>query len=351
MRLVKVENLTSNMTLAKSIYQENTCLLTAGQTNLNQYINKFKKLGINYVYVNDELSQDIEINDVVKEHTRQQGKRITREVYEKIASEGEISSENTQQLKRYVSDLIDEILSSNEVLYNVVDLKNQDDYTFAHSINVTVLTLLMGKNSGLNRPQLQKLGLGTILHDLGKAVIPEEILNKPGKLTDEEFEIIREHPRLGYEKLKEVNTISPTSLAVVLGHHEKFNGRGYPRGINSNELHVFPKITAVADVYDALTSDRVYRPRWPISKALGLIYSEKEKHFDPNFVKELLKIIPFYPNGSKVKLNNGKEAIVVAQNQEEPSCPVIRIIDDHHKWTDKIDLSKQNQLVIQEELV
>lgn len=351
MRLVKVDNLENDMELAKPIYNKNHCLLTSGHKKLNQYQDKFKKLGINYLYIKDQFSYDIEINDVVSRNVREKGIRLTDKLYNNLLEDQEIDNKDIQNLKAYVSDMIDDILANDKIMMNMIDIKNKDNYTFAHSINVTVLSVLLGNKINLNRLQLEKLALGSICHDLGKSGIPEEILKKPGKLTEEEYHIIQEHPRIGFERLRKLSEITPTSLAIVLGHHEKIDGSGYPRGIEADDIHLFPRITAIADVYDALSSDRIYRDRWPIDKTLSLIYSERGVHFDPELVNKFISIMPFYPNGCQVELNDGRKAVVISQNKGKPSQPNIRILDKNKKWQEKIDLATTSELKIQQELI
>ena len=351
MRLVKINDLKNDMKLAKPIYNKNQCLLTAGQKNLSKYKKKFNELGINYLYIEDQFSYDIELNDAVSKNVREKGIKLTNKLYSNLLDDKDINNKDIQDLKIYVNNMIDDILANNKIMINMIDIKNKDNYTFAHSINVTVLSVLLGNKIGLNRLQLEKLALGSICHDLGKSGIPEEILKKPGRLTEEEYNIIQEHPRIGFERLRSLREITPTSLAIVLGHHEKIDGSGYSRGVKNDDIHLFPRITAIADVYDALSSDRIYRERWPIDKTLSLIYSEKSIHFDPELVDEFIKIMPFYPNGCKVELNDGRKAVVVSQNKNKPSQPNIRLLDASKKWHDKIDLSTSKNLKIQQELL
>ncbi|MFN2362916.1 MAG: HD-GYP domain-containing protein [Halarsenatibacteraceae bacterium] len=351
MRLVKVDNLENEMELAKPIYNKNQCLLTAGQKNLNQYKDKFQELDINYLYIEDQFSYDIELNDVVSKNIRKKGIQLTNKIYSNLLEDKDIDNQDIQEVKVFLSNMIDEILANTKIMMNMIDIKNKDNYTFAHSVNVTVLSVLLGNKIGLNRLQLEKLALGSICHDLGKSGIPEEILKKPDKLTEEEYNIIQEHPRIGFERLRELNEITPTSLAIVLGHHEKLDGSGYPRGIKADDIHLFPRITAIADVYDALSSDRIYRDRWPIDKTLSLIYNERGVHFDSELVNEFISIMPFYPNGCQVQLNDGRQAVVVSQNKGKPSQPNIRILDSGRKWQGKIDLTTTPSLKTQQELI
>jgi len=228
-------------------------------------------------------------------------------------------------------------------MINMVDLKGFDEYTFEHSINVTVLAILMGNYLDYNRKKLVKIGTGSILHDIGKSMVPDDILNKKGRLTEEEYEIIKDHTRLGYDYIKEKHSsISPVSRIVILSHHERLDGSGYPRGLKSDEIHEFAKIAAIVDVFDALTSDRIYRDRYTIPQALDYITSNSYTFFDKRLVKIFLRYISVYPNGTQVVLNNGKKAVIKKQNENYPSRPVVITLEEEKE----INLMKELNLVI-----
>lgn len=345
MRVVKVDNVKSDMELAKPIIDGGTYLLTAGQNNIPRYKNKLKQLGIEYVYVKDEFSYDIEMDQVISHETRKRGQKLVEEMFDDLSQKEEIDIKNAQN---YVSDLIEEIMSAEEVLLNLMDVKSTDNYTFEHSVNVTVVSLLIAKSMGISRKDMSKLGLGAITHDVGKINIPEDILKKPDRLTEKEYEIVKNHPRLGYDRLKEGAHMPSTALAVVLGHHENYCGDGYPRGISREKIHLYPRIVSVADVFDALTSKRVYRDRWSIKEAVDFILFKSGEKFDPEVVKNFSRYVTLYPNGIKVELSDGREAIVIEQNENFPERPVIRILNDSKE---EIDLSNTLDLVIEDEVV
>lgn len=345
MRVVSVENLKSDMELAKPIVDGGTYLLTAGQSNLTRYESRLKQLGIEYVYVKDEFSYDIEVDQVISNETRRKGQKLVEDIFEELSKKEKIDINNA---RNYVTGLIDEIMSAEDVLLNLMDVKSTDNYTFEHSVNVTVISLLIAKSMDLRRKDLEKLGLGAITHDVGKINIPRDILKKPDRLTEKEYDIIKEHPRLGYERLKEGSQMSSTSMAVVLGHHENYCGDGYPRGVSREKIHLYPRIVSVADVFDALTSNRVYRDRWTVKEAVDFIYFKSGEKFDPEVVKHFSRYVTLYPNGIQVKLSDGREAIVVEQNENFPERPVVRILDDSKE---EIDLSQKLDLVIEDELI
>lgn len=350
MRLVNVENVTPKMTLAKPIYQNGAILLNENCNNLHKYIKRLLKLGIKYVYVNDSLSKDIKINDVIKEETRYESQKIIKETFQSVICDEKILIQKTKNL---IENIIEQIFSKQHTMVNLIDIKSFDSYTFSHSVNVAVFSLLLGKLLKFSKSELTKLGIGAILHDIGKILIPENILNKKNKLTEKEYEIIKKHSLLGYNKLKNNCNLNPISRIIALYHHENIDGSGYPKGLKGNEIHKFAKVVSIADVFDALTSNRCYRKRWPIYKALDYLLSNASIKFDYNYVKKFTRKIAVYPNGITVILNNGQKAIVKEQNRDVPTRPVIKIIDDENegKIKEELDLTKKLNLVIDDVVI
>ena len=351
MRLVLTENLKEDMELAKPIYDNGNILLNKGVKNLYKYKDKLLSLGIKHLYVNDQYSNDIEINDAIKDSTRREGKEIVKDTFKKI--KGGFLDLNVKNLKNVVDDITSELVLNEEILVNLVSLKSTSSYTYEHSVNVSVICIALGKMLGYNKDDLFKLGMGGMLHDIGKTLIPEEILNKPSSLTDHEYEVMQQHPELGFKYLQEIDSISPLSRIVVFSHHERVDGSGYPRGLAGKEIHEFARVAAIADVFDALTSDRVYRNKWPTYKAAEYIMNNTEKLFDYTLVKKLLPQISFYPNGSEVILSNGYRALVKDQNVGFPTRPIVRLIEDDegNKIKESLDLLKHMNIVITKVIV
>lgn len=351
MRLVLTENLAENMELAKPIYENGNILLNKGVDRLYKYKNKLLELGIKHLYVEDKYSYDIEINEVIKDSTRRTGKKIVTNTFDKI-KEGFLSI-NTKELKNVIEDITNELVFNEDILLNLVSLKNTSDYTYEHSVNVSVICIALGKMLGYSKNELFKLGMGGMLHDVGKILIPEKILNKPEALTEYEYFIMKNHPELGFNYLQQIESISPLSRIVVYSHHERVDGSGYPRGLKGNEIHEFARVAAIADVFDALTSDRVYRSRWPTYKAAEYIMNNTEKLFDYQLVKKFLPQVSFYPNGAEVILSCGYRAIVRDQNIGFPTRPILRVIgDDKGNELDReLDLLKHMNIVITKVIV
>jgi HD-GYP domain-containing protein (c-di-GMP phosphodiesterase class II) len=332
MRLVNVREVTKGMKLAKPIFHKGNIMLNTGCKNLP-------------IYIEDKKSRDIEVKDIIKTNTRNKCKKVVREAFRKISLKKTV---NIKAVKKVVEDLIDEILVNNNLVVNLIDIKSSDSYTFDHSVNVTTLSILLGKSMNLNRKDLFKLGLGAIFHDIGKILIPEDILKKPSKLNDEEYKVIKKHPELGHSRVKKNTQIGAVSRAIIRQHHENYDGGGYPKGKKKNNIHLFSRITAVADVYDALTSDRCYRSKWPASRAMDLLLSQSEKKFDPQIVNLFFRNISIYPNGTKVILSNGKEALIKEQNDNFPMRPIIKIINESKEENKIINLVNNLNIVIAE---
>lgn len=206
-----------------------------------------------------------------------------------------------------VESLVEEILSGKACINNLSEICSADADTFTHCVDVCVLSMTVGLKLGYERKELIRLGLGSIMHDLGKTRIPKNILNKPGKLNEEEFEKIKEHPEHGYKMLQEEvkEEIDPEVLSIVLNHHEKYDGSGYCRGLKGEEIDEKSIICAITDVYNAITTDRVYRKALPPHEAYEMILGAGNTMFDIKVVNAFLSCVVPYPVGSMIKLSNG----------------------------------------------
>jgi putative nucleotidyltransferase with HDIG domain len=223
---------------------------------------------------------------------------------------------------------VDEIAASVDrnlgALISLVRLKNQDEYTYMHSVAVCALMLALAKEIGLTEAQTKQAGLAGLLHDIGKAGIPMEILNKPGALTDEEFTLVKLHPERGYELLMQADITDEVTLDVCLHHHEKVNGAGYPKKLSADEISLFAKMGAVCDVYDAITSNRPYKEGWEPGISLQRM-AQWTEHFDDKVFKAFVKSVGIYPIGSMVKLKSGRLAVVVDQSPKSLLSPIIKV--------------------------
>lgn len=345
MRFISIYNLKPGMVVAKAVYNaEGQMLLNKDVVLTDSYIGRLKELGISGIYIEDNISQGIVIKDVISDETREKAKAFVKSTMEQISVNRHV---DVQKAREIVDSIIDELLESHEMLVNLQDIRTKDEYTFGHCVNVSVLSLMMGIALGYDRMKLSELGTGTLLHDIGKVCIPDSILKKPGKLTKDEFDEIKRHTIYGYQMLKENGNISGYSCYIALCHHERPDGKGYPFGLKGDNIHQLARITAICDVYDALTSDRVYRSKMKIPDAVEYLKSMAMSQFDYDLVKIFLKFIALYPIGSGVVLNTGQKAIVVRNNPEMQNRPVVRIIKDEQNGDyEEIDLMEHLSVFI-----
>lgn len=348
MRRISIENVTPGMKLARTIYTGDGLPLLSQGVELTQiFIDRLKLINILDVYIDDEISKGIEIQDIISDSTRNKAKVTVHEIMNHSKKKLRFNSEKA---KLIVSEIIDDLMSVRNITINLSDIKTKDNYTYEHSVNVCVLSLVAGIKFGLNQLKLRDLGVGALLHDIGKIGIPDEIINKPDKLTDEEFEVIKTHTTKGYEFLKTDIHMRATSAYVALGHHERYDGCGYPLKKFGDNIHEFARIVAIADVYDALTSDRVYKKKMKTYEALEYLTCMESSHFDKEVVKCFLDSIAVYSMGSVVLLDSGEKAIVTEINKEYRTRPKIRLTHKsdgtRYEKLKEVDLSKKLNLVI-----
>lgn len=325
MRLIALSMIKPDMKLAKAIYYKDCLILRAGVNELQRFTNSLKNLGIEYVYVDDAYSDGIEIPDAISEATRVNCKRILRQTLEDFESKTIV---DLSEMSTSIHNIIDEILANPDIQISLNDIGAADEYTFSHSVSTTVYSLLIAAQLGYNRQMMERLAAGSLLHDMGKILLDKKILNKEGELSPEEFEHIKLHTNYGYDMLKKCINLTELSRIIALQHHERMDGSGYPAACPAGELHEFVRIVALADVYDALVTDRCYRRKWSSNNAVNYLIENAETKFDLKLVSILIKQIAIYPNGSMVRLSTNEIGIVKEQNKSFPLRPVIRVITD-----------------------
>jgi HD-GYP domain-containing protein (c-di-GMP phosphodiesterase class II) len=238
------------------------------------------------------------------------------------------------------------ILSHNTTSIGVLDminnLRNYDDSTYAHSLNVSIICRVFGQWLHMSDEDLDVLTVAGVLHDLGKLLMPPEIIKKPGKLTDEEFATIQKHPYLGYKHVENNSKLDPRIKAAMLMHHEKCDGSGYPSHLTLNNIHPFARIVAIADVYDAMTANRVYRDGMCPFHVIRMFEDEGYQKFDVQYLLPFLEgIVQAYIN-NRVRLTNGQIGEIVFINKQSLSRPIVRVGEQF------IDLSNVHELCIEE---
>lgn len=249
-----------------------------------------------------------------------------REVFENMCL---FSVDHLYKTLSAVDKIIHELEGADQVYIDLNKFRQFDDDTYIHSVNVAILATLIGMQIGFAGQTLRDLTLGALLHDIGKGSIPPEILNKPSELTAKELEIIKKHPLIGEEMLKEAD-LSAEVLSIIRHHHERWNGHGYPDGVSQQAITINAQVVAVSDVFDALISDRPYRKGLPPYYALELIIAGSGEDFNENIVKSFLQCLVLYPKGSIVTLNTGEVGTVIKVQKSYPSRPIIKVLFDKY---------------------
>lgn len=355
MRLLKTQSLTSGMKLGKTIFNERgIVLLSSGVMLTNNMIKRLIELDIPFVYIEDGRTLHIKPNPSLPDKTRNQAVLTIQETFSQLNKKQKISDsfvleKATKKFTDLVRSILTEVNDNKELLSLLTDVYAYDHYIFTHSLNVALYSLAMGLELKLNQKQMEILGLGAIMHDVGKMMIPTEIILKPGRLTEDEFETMKKHSEFGFQLLRGVHTIPLLVAHCAYQHHERLDGTGYPRGLNGEDIHFYGKIIAVADVFDAVTSNRVYRNALLPHEALEILYSGAGTQFDVKIIEAFRRSVAIYPVGLMVELSDGRKGIVSKQNTGMGERPIIEIIEEQGNVLEKgyeLDLLKHNHLVI-----
>lgn len=299
-------------------------MLTAGTTLTPASVEALQRREYSTVMVENELIPGVEIPDILCEETRAQALRVLSNTAERVEFGGEVGA---RPVKKAVEAILAELSGDLELAFSLTAIRSVDEYTFQHSLDVCVYSLILGRHKGYSQDHLIRLGIGALLHDLGKVRMGDLIL-KRGPLTESEWVQIKEHPRIGYDLLRSNFEISLLSAHVAFQHHERWDGTGYPRGLKRSEIHEFGLIAAVADVWSALTMDRPYRAAMDPVEAAETVMGMAGTALDPDLARALLSRVARYPTGSIVLLEDMRVGVVTAQEAGCPERPVITITAD-----------------------
>lgn len=337
-------------------------------------IEKIKQLGVKEIYVDTFLGEDIEDAPTLAE--------VDKENEKKLSSVGELSSLSKPSLplgeemiaaqkvhdeaielvdgilsgcktgealplnaiEDLAEDMLDSLFRNHNALACLGSIREKDTYLMEHSVNVSVLMSILAKSMQLDRKILHQITSGALLHDIGKIRVPDDILHKPGRLTEDEFEQMKAHVQLGVDYLADTEGISPLMLKVVAEHHERLDGTGYPAGLGANEISPYGRMAAIVDVYDAITADRCYHSGMPPTMAIKKLLEWSDNHLDRSMVNHFIRCIGIYPIGSLVLLESGRLGAVVEVNEFDQRSPKVRVMY-HTKFrtfikTELIDLAK-----------
>ena len=331
MRYVKVDDLQPGMIMANTLYDNNETLLIRANAVLTHFgIRRIKQMNYDGLYIL-EASDDntFETSPIISEKTR-------------IEAIKNLKKLNIDECLYLANEIVNEIRDAGFKIIQTVMNNSFDNYTYTHSVNVCIYAVLVGIGLGFNDDELKKLSQAALLHDIGKTCVAPEIINKPGRLTDEEFLEVKKHPLYGYNLLKNNEDVYSTVRVAIYSHHENEDGTGYPRGLQGDKIHKFAKIIHVVDVYDALTAKRCYKEALNPGDALEYLLANIGIMFDYDCVDTFRKFVALYPLGTEVLLSNGVRAIVIANN-ENLNRPVVRTVNGK-----TIDLMKVLNLTIVE---
>lgn len=335
MRLISIKSLKEGMVLGRTIWNEAGHPLLQEDIQVSErVISRLIDLRIQYVYIKDDLSKDIESLDVVPIEVR---KKVVAEITKtfktmqkvKSGSESFFLDQQSKVLYAIIDELLENILEDQNILTVLTDVFIYDNYVYQHSFQVTTYAIAIAKELNYTYEEIRQIALGALLHDVGKMLVPQDILMKPEKLTDEEFEEVRKHTTFGFDVLRGLHSISLLIAHCAFQHHERLDGSGYPRGLIDFEIHPYAKIIAVADVFDAVTSNRVYKTKMFPSQGISILQAGKGTLYDANIVDAFSGIIAHYPNGTTVVLSDGSRAIISKQNSHAPNKPWARIFEQN----------------------
>lgn len=327
-----MRKLQTGMVIDQAIIDRAGRVLVARKSSLDDYtIEALKKMGIPGVYIREgeeepqEEGRPAPLTPAMrqkfeKERVEDRSKVKLSESVRKRVEEGikylyqDVGSPDfTDATKTVTSDLMKAIDDNEAVAVDISALKVSDEYTFKHSVDVATMSMIVAKRYGFNEKQVYEIGISGLLHDIGKSQIPNEVLNKAGKLTDEEFSVMKQHSVFGYRILTPKDDLSNDIKMGVLQHHEKLNGKGYPLGVAMPKINVFARIISVADIYDALVTERPYKKPFSPRDAVEMIMSMTSE-LDVDVMRCFMESVILYPVGTDVALSNGENARVVENN-------------------------------------
>lgn len=365
MRIIPINCVTHETILAKTIYNNNGNILLRQGTKLTEsLLSKVKHSGINTIYIDDGYSA-IEIEDVIKPELRFAAVKSIKETFKTIEQDLAKRLDGNQQLNKrlqakvmgkYVENLkgmsdaiIDDILKSHNLLVNIIDIKHVGEYTYEHSLNVAILSLITGIELRLSRHDLFSLFTGAILHDIGKVFLDRHVLEAGDERTDLQNLAYQTHADLGYNYLKENSGFSATSKIIILQHHEHYDGTGYPQGTSGDAIHKNSRIVSICDTYDKLTSDSENSPSVPANEAIEYIMGNAGTKFDFDIATVFVRKINPYPIGTLVELSNGKKAVVMDTNLDFTLRPIVQeleLVNGNVEKKGMIDLMKVSDVTI-----
>ena len=310
--------------MGRTIYSNHgRVLLGKGITLTPYYIARLHELGITIVYIDDEETRDIIINDVISDEHR---RKATISIEQSCESVRIGKDFNAFEVINTISHLVEDILFQKNILLSLMDMRSFDNQMFSHAVSVSVLSTVLGKALRLDRENLDALAVGAFLHDIGTVKLPKELISKRTPFTPQEMALYQTHTKHGFDILREKRELSLLSAHIAFQHHEWQNGSGYPRQLTGDHIHSLAQIVGIADFYDNLMHEGPGHSRTLPNEAYEIIMASANKLFNHDLVIAFLKLVAAYPTGCTVKLSSGEIGIIVDQNKSLPTRPIVRVL-------------------------
>ncbi len=351
MRYVVITNVEKGMVLGQTLFGSNfEPLYTQGTKLKSAHIKTINRLGFSGIYIHDDTSEPVKVDPIIPENLRLSIVKAAKKYLKQAQADSKsntMTKVSVDEQQSVVLPVIERLLAVKEPIIEHFDIKAFDDYDYYHAANVMMLSLVLGIKLGIKDDKLFELGIASLVHDVGNAFIPSDILNKPGELTPEEFAIVQSHAEKGYDYLRNYYDLSPAACNGALQHHENYDGTGYPGNLRKNKISLFGRIIALTDVFDALISRRPYRHALHPYQALDIIRQKSDRKFDPEIVYTIEKVIAPYPVATSVELNTYEKCIVAENYADDLSRPKLYVPGKRGYYIDlKNDPSFKNSTII-----
>ena len=348
MQRVSVGFLEAGMVAARNVHSAEGRLLVTKDTVLSEaMVANIQKTSLGSIYVRNPLFQDIEAEEVVTEDNRRKAVMALKSA---VTAYQKTKVLDIQPLKKVLRDLVVEIIRNRDSMIHQLDMRTLQDYVYAHSVNTCVLSVLIAVNLDYPEAKLTDLALGTMLHDIGMMMLPDALLLKMGNLTPEESKQVQQHPEDGFNILRTVREIPITVAHIAYQHHERVDGKGYPRNLTADKILEFAKVAAVADTFDALVSDRPYRKGMVPHEAYEVMMALADSYVDRDILHLFLTHVAIYPVGAVVQLDNGQYGVVTKVLPRLQTRPQVRLLTDRQgallSEQTEIDLTQHLTLMI-----
>lgn len=342
---------------AEPIYtRDGHLLLNEGTVVSYEILSKLKKHNINYYQTLTDITNANKGDALVDDETMTSSVNVVKSVFDEVMStddkgvKSSIPEDSIALVTKVIEALMDILYTSEDLLYTVTDLIKSDDYTYRHSVNVTILSILTAKAMHYSEDEIREIALGALLHDIGKALVKNGLIQKKEKLNKDEEEEIKRHPEMGYNLVKDMDILPDSVKNIIQLHHEKLDGSGYPKGITGLAIPKYVRIVTVCDMYDAMTTNRIYRKKMPIYTALEILMKDAVYKIDADVYRNMSSTICIYPTGQGVLLSDGRVGVVSRYRHAAPTRPIVKVIDfdiaDKNVDVTEVDLMYEKSIFI-----